>query len=624
MSFQDQLAKQVAALPAKSIVHLLRTRVVESANARAARGRKNGVWSELTWAQLGQRVRNMANGLLASGLQPGDRVCIFSPTRLEWALLDLAISYAGGVTVPNYASNTIEETVFILENSGSTLAFADNDEREKSQEGGRLTRLVKAKPRVPAVRELFVIDEESLGQHPASSLAALEKKGEAYAAANPGALEARADAIDPYQPNCFIYTSGTTGNPKGVMLAHYSIVFECVALGQMNLMKPDDTMLLFLPMAHVFGKVAAAAWVALGFEMAFCDNVDKIMEYAAEAKPTVLPAVPRIFEKVYAGVIQKATSAPGVKGKLAKWAMGQFDQWAEAKMKGQEYSSLGLSLAKKLVFSKIAALLKERLGGRIKLCISGSAPLARKIAYFFEFNDLLILEAYGLTENAAGATANRPEKNKIGTVGAPFPGTELRLDPSDGEILLRGPHVMRGYWQNPEATKEVLGDDGWFRTGDIGEVDSEGYVRITDRKKDLIKTSGGKYIAPQNLENLLKANSSIISQVMIHGDRRKFVTALVTVSEEPVKALLAQQGVTGLSYADMAKHATVRTELQKVFDGLNATLPSYETIKNFGVLPRDFTIEDGELTPSLKVKRKVVTKKFIEVLDGFYGEKLEV
>ncbi len=621
MTYQEQLSAQVSRFSSKSLVHMFRARVKASGSKRAARGRKNDVWTAYTWNELDARVRNLAHGLMELGLKAGDRVAIFGPTRTEWAIADLAIVYAGGITVPIYASNTAEECVFILENSGAVLAFCDHDEGEKGAPG-RLSRLLTACQKVPACRQVIAFDAEAVGAKSALAMSAVEKSGQAWGEGHAGELDARAEAVTAFDPACFIYTSGTTGNPKGVVLAHHTFVYESWALNDMGIMKAEDTMLLFLPMAHVFGKTAAAAWVGLGFDMAFCDNVDKLLEYAAQTRPTVLPAVPRIFEKVYAGVIQKAVSTPGLKGKLAAWAMGQFDEYAKARMEGREYSSLQLTLARKLVFSKISQTLKERLGGNMRLCVSGSAPLARKIAYFFEFNDLLIIEAYGLTENCAGATANRIEKNKIGTVGKAFPDTELKLA-SDGEILLRGPHVMKGYWQNPTATAEVLDADGWFKTGDIGEIDGDHYVRITDRKKDLIKTSGGKYIAPQFLENGLKASSPLISQVMIHGDKRKYVSCLFTLNEEAARRFLTEKGQTPGSLPEVAKAAPLQAELQRLVDELNKTLPSYETVKRFVVLPGDFSIESGELTPSLKIKRKVITTRYMKELDSMYDEKLD-
>ncbi len=620
MSYQQQLEERVSKLKSKSLVHLFREQVAKSGPRRAARAKKNGAWFSKTWAELDTHVRDLANGLLELGLKPGERVAIFGLTAMEWAIADLAVISAGGVTVPIYASNTVDETVYILENSGAVMGFADSDTGEKGAPG-RLTRLLESQKRVPALTQVICFDDAAVGSKPAKKLSEVEKSGRAWGLAHAEVLDQRANAITPFDPACFIYTSGTTGNPKGVVLAHHAFVFEAEALNEMSLMKSSDSMLLFLPLAHVFGKTSISAWIGLGFDLAFCDNVDKILEYAAEAKPTVLPAVPRIFEKVYAGVIQKATSAPGIRGTLAKWALGEFDKYARARMDGKTYDSFALGLAKRLVFTKIAATLKERLGGNIQLCVSGSAPLARKIAYFFEFNNLVIIEAYGLTENCAGATSNRLNKNKIGTVGAAFPGTEVKIA-EDGEILLRGPHLMKGYWRNEEATKEVLGDDGWFKTGDIGEMDSDGYVRITDRKKDLIKTSGGKYIAPQNLENALKAASPLVSQVMIHGDRRKYVSALVTITEDAAKKLLTDKGLTPPAYSELTQHAEVQTALQKIFDELNSTLPSYETVKKFKVLKADFTVEGGELTPSLKVKRKVVTQRYMGELDSMYDEKL--
>jgi long-chain acyl-CoA synthetase len=621
MSYPEQLKAQVSKLKHSSMVHMFRDRVKASGPKRACRGRKNNVWSELTWDQLNVRVRDLAHGLMELGVKSGDRVAVFGPTRMEWAIADLAILSVGAITVPIYASNTVDECVYILEDSGAVAAFCDHDDGEKGAKG-RLTRILAASDKVKACSHVIAFDEESVGSTRAKSMASVEKSGKAWGLAHAGELDARGDALGPFDTACFIYTSGTTGNPKGVVLAHHTFIFEGQALFEMQLMKPSDVMLLFLPLAHVFGKTAAATWLGLGFELAFCDNVDKLLEYAGEVKPTVLPAVPRIFEKVYSVVIQKAVSSPGIKGKLAAWALGEFDQYARARMDGKEYSSIGLTIAKALVFKKISAGLKERLGGNIELCVSGSAPLARKIAYFFEFNGLKIIEAYGLTENCAGATANRIEKTKIGTVGMPFPGTELKLA-EDGEILLRGPHLMKGYWNNEAATKEVLGEDGWFKTGDIGEVDSDGFVKITDRKKDLIKTSGGKYIAPQNLENALKASSPVISQVLIHGDRRKYVSALFTLNEDNARALLTEQGQTAGSSEELAKHPAVRKVLQTVVEELNKTLPSYETVKKFEVLPKDFTLEGGELTPSLKVKRKVVTTRYMTVLDSMYDEKLD-
>jgi long-chain acyl-CoA synthetase len=606
----------------RNLVELFHERVRTSTTQRAAMYKVGSTWKDMSWSELGRRVKELSNGLIARGVQPGDRVALFGATRLEWCIADFAIIAAGAITVPIYASNTAEECQFIIENAGCKIVVVDGDYGERGAPG-RLTRIIQVREKVSTVGTIITFDKDAAtGKTNVVGMEDVEAEGVKYAADHPGDYDARVGAIKPEQPACFIYTSGTTGNPKGVVLTHRGWVYEAQCVGETGLMRPDEVVLLFLPMAHSFGKVVQAAWLGLGFNMAFCDNVDKLLEYASEVKPTVLPAVPRIFEKVYAGVIQKATTQPGIKGKLATWAMKEFDQYATARTEGKEYSSLGFSLAKALVFKKVGEQVKQRVGGRIRLFVSGSAPLAKKIAYFFELNDILILEGYGLTETSAGTCVNRPTKNKIGTVGPCFPGSELKIA-EDGEVLIKGPAVMTGYFNNDEATKDAFTADGWFKTGDIGELDADGYLKITDRKKDLIKTSGGKYIAPQNLENALKT-SPIISQVMVHGDRRKYVSALVTISEDVGKKLLQEKGVSYTSYEAMTKRDEVAAEVKKAFDALNATLPSYETIKRWAILDKDLTLESGDLTPTLKVKRKIVTQKYMEVLNGLYdGERLD-
>jgi long-chain acyl-CoA synthetase len=604
---------------ARHLIDMLHERARLNEGKRAAQYKTAEGWKDITWGELHTRVRNAACGLLARGVKPGDRLAVFGSTRLEWCIADLAIIATGGITVPIYASNTTEECQYILENSGARGIFIDNDQGEKGAPG-RLTRILKAKASLPALQDIFTFDAMESAE-PLHVLAKLEAEGAAFHATNPRAYSTSVDGIAPDSPACFIYTSGTTGNPKGVVLTHKSWVYESECVRSVGLMLPDEKVLLFLPMAHSFGKVIQASWLGLGYVCAFCDNVDNLSAYLMETRPTVLPAVPRVFEKIYSGVMSKALATPGLKGMIAAWALKEFDAYAAARKKGEEYSSLGLAIGKKLVFKNIAKTLRERMGGNIRLCVSGSAPLASKIAYFFELNDLLILEGYGLTETAAGATVNRPDKNKIGTVGSPFPGCELKLA-ADGEILIKGPNVMKEYFNNPEATKEAFDAEGYFKSGDIGELDADGYLKITDRKKDLIKTSGGKYIAPQNLENALKT-TQIISQVMIHGDRRKYVSALVTLNEDVAKKVLAGKGVSGISYVEMTQRPEVLAEIQAAFDALNQTLPSYETVKKFRVLEHDLTLESGDLTPTLKVKRKVVTTKYMKVLDSMYDEPMD-
>jgi long-chain acyl-CoA synthetase len=359
-----------------------------------------------------------------------------------------------------------------------------------------------------------------------------------------------------------------------------------------------------------------AAWLSMGFKMVFAESVDKLMANLMETHPTVLPAVPRVFEKVYNNVVANGSAAPGLKGRLFRWAFSLFDEYAEAKQQGREPPQLGLALARRLVFSKVRATLDQKLGGHMRAFISGGAPLSRKIAWFFDLLGYKVVEGYGLTETSAATCANRLENLKIGTVGPPMPGSEVKIA-SDGEILIRGPGVMKGYYKNEAATAEVLEPDGWLHSGDIGEVDVEGYIRITDRKKDIIVTAGGKNVSPQNIENALKT-FPLISQAVVQGDRRKYLVVLVTVSEEPARKLLADQGITVDSYAELTRRPEISAAVQEIIDKVNVQLPSYSSIKRFAVMETDFSQETGELTPSLKVKRKHVSQKYKSLLDGLY------
>ncbi|MCJ7795421.1 MAG: AMP-dependent synthetase/ligase, partial [Thermoleophilia bacterium] len=381
------------------------------------------------------------------------------------------------------------------------------------------------------------------------------------------------------------------------------------------LVLPDDVILLFLPMAHSFAKVIEAVWFGQGATAAFVESLEKIVDNASEIKPTVMPSVPRIFEKAYDAVLAKGLAAPGVKGWLFGLAMNGFDAWVDGKAKGMEVKTVGFRIGEKLVFPKLAAALSERYGGRMRLFLSGGAPLSAKINWFFTLLGFTLLEGYGLTETSAGTFVNPIGKNKIGTVGPPVPGTQVKIA-EDGEVLIKGGGVMKEYYRRPEATAEVL-KDGWLYTGDIGELDADGYLKITDRKKDLIKTSGGKYIAPQNLENELKGDP-LISQAVVHGDNRKFVTVLITLSEENARRWATEQGIA----EDEPLHANpkMRARIQQAVDALNAKQASYSSIKKFAILELDFTQERGDLTPTLKVKRKVVTERHKKVLDSFYND----
>jgi long-chain acyl-CoA synthetase len=573
-----------------------------------------GRWEDVPWGKLIEDVKALSAGLVALGVKPGDRVAIFANTSMQWLLCDLAISAAQAVCVPIYSSNTPDEARYILNDSESVFAFVDNDEKDAKQ-AGRLSRLRQRLGECPTVRKVIVFEGAVSGDRE-MTLAEMVAKGQAEHQARPAAFEERVRAVTAEDLCCFIYTSGTTGNPKGVMLTHGNWAYQAVATRSIGLMTPADSVMLFLPLAHSFAQVVKAAWLGMGFRLIIAESVDKLLANLVETRPTVLPAVPRVFEKVYNNVVANGSAAPGMKGKLFRWAFKLFDEYVDAKNQGREYSSLGFVLAKKLVFSKVRATLDEKLGGNMRVFISGGAPLSKKIAYFFDLLGFKVVEGYGLTETSAPAAANRPEKIKIGTVGPPMPGTEVKIAP-DGEILIRGPCVMKGYYKNEAATKEALDAEGWFHSGDIGELDADNYVRITDRKKDIIVTAGGKNVAPQNLENTLK-NFPLISQAMVYGDQRPFLVVLITVAEDPAKKVLQDKGVTPGSYAEMSKRPEIREAVQDIINKVNAEQPPYSTMKKFHVMDADFTQESGELTPTLKVKRKFASQKYKAIIDGLY------
>ncbi|HEY1549060.1 MAG TPA: long-chain fatty acid--CoA ligase [Kofleriaceae bacterium] len=568
----------------------------------------NDSWRSMTWRQSGERVKAIAAGLVTLGLHREERVGILSNTRLEWLLADLGILSAGGATTTVYPSSTAEECAFILADSDTKYVFVEDTKQ--------LDKLRAHKAEMPKLEKIILIDGAASDDW-AITLADLEAKGAELLAKDPRTVDELVAGIVGTQLATLIYTSGTTGKPKGVRLLHECWAYCADAIEAINLWTADDVQYLWLPMSHSFGKVLLAGHIASGSVTAVDGRIPKLVDNLKVVRPTLMAAVPRIFEKVYNTIIERAKKGSPLKIKIFEWAIATGKEGSKVRQQGREPSgllALKLKIADRLVFDTI----KQTFGGRVRYFISGSAPLSREIAEFFHACGILILEGYGLTESSASSVVNRANKFEFGTVGMPMPGTTVKLAPEDGEILMKSPGIMQGYHNLPEATAEALTADGWLRTGDIGEIDARGFIKITDRKKDLIKTSGGKYIAPQHIEGKLKATCPYLSQVIVHGDKRNFVTALVTLDEEAIMKWAKTKNISG-SYAEVVAKPETKELLEPYFAEVNKSLAKYETVKQFAILPKDLTVDEGELTPSLKVKRKVVEKKYSTMLDKMYA-----
>jgi long-chain acyl-CoA synthetase len=525
-------------------------------------------WREVSWEEAGGRVDALARGLLAHGVGHGDAVAILAATSLEWVLLDWAAMSIGAVVVGLYPTNSAKECEYILDHSEAVLAFADTDEQAAKLHGARLREVV-----------LF------------RNLDRLEEEGRAGA-------ETPLPEVAEDDLATLIYTSGTTGPPKGCMLTHRNLVAAATHVDR-RVTLPDDVILLFLPLAHSFGRLVHQSSAFHGFTTALLADPARAAEALPAVRPTVLPAVPRVYEKIHAGVLSQLERAGGAKAAIGRWALGVGVEASRRRREGRSIlPALRLQewLADRLVFAKI----RQKLGGRLRLGISGAAPLSIDVLEFFHALGILVVEGYGMTETASSATVNNPEDFRFGTVGPPVDGCEIAIA-DDGEILLRSPTVFAGYFKDPEATRAALTGDGWLRTGDVGELDADGFLKITDRKKDLIITAGGKNISPQNLENALKT-SRFVAQALVVGDRRPYVTALVTLEPAEVEA-------SGRDPQEL---------VQELVDEVNRDRARVEQIKRFAILPRDFLQEEGEVTPTLKLKRRVVQEHFADEIEALY------
>jgi long-chain acyl-CoA synthetase len=593
---------------APNLSRLILDRVAASPDKPAFGSPTDGGWSTITWREAGDEMMKLAAGLIALGLTLEDRVAIACSTRTEWILADGAVMLAGGANTTIYPSTSDDDFAYIMNDSGARFLIAeDAKQADKAlSQRGQIAELTK----------VILVDGEGDGDF-VISWAQVRELGVAKLAEDPKVVEDRVGQITPATLATMIYTSGTTGRPKGVMLPHSNWVFQASSIEALGILVPDDVHFLWLPLSHVFGKVLLAAQYQIGFVTYTDGRVPNIVANLPVVQPTVMAGVPRIFEKIYQGANAKAKAGGGAKAKIFSWA---FSTSADIKAKQRAGQGAGplagvqMAVADKLVFSKIKAL----TGGRVRLFVSGSAALNKDVARWFDAAGLPIIEGYGLTENTAAACIVRPDDMAFGTVGQPFPGTLVKIA-EDGEVLLKGPHVMQGYWNLPEANAEALLPDGWLATGDIGVLDEAGRLKITDRKKDLVKTSGGKYIAPGQIAAQFKVISPLASNLVVHANNRNYATALVSLDPEALQKFADERGLSG-DFAALTQSPEVHARVQADVDTLNAQLNRWETIKKFTILPRDLSEEEGELTASLKVKRKVVEEHFADLLDKMYQD----
>jgi long-chain acyl-CoA synthetase len=595
-----------------SVAEMFMNRVRATPNREAYRYPTDGDWTSLTWQQTAEMVRDYAAGLISLGIEPEQRVGIASLTRMEWVLADLAIMCAAGATTTVYQTTPVEDVVFILHDSETRVVFAEDDTQ--------VEKILTGRERLPLLTHIVVFEGSKADGDAILTLDDLAARGKALLAEQPDVVDQRVAHVQPEHLATLIYTSGTTGRPKGVQLTNGNWVYEADAADQLNIFTPEDLQFLWLPLAHSFGKLLQVAQLKLGFPTAVDGRVEKIVDNLGEVRPTLMGAPPRIFEKVYAKVLAGVEEEGGAKLRIFHWAVGVGKRAAALRREGKPVPillNLQYGIADRLVFAK----LRERMGGRVKYFISGAAALNKEMGEWFDAAGITILEGYGLTETSAGTFVNRPESYRFGFIGEPVPGTEYRID-DDGELLIKGPGVMRGYHNMPEQTDEVFTADGYFRTGDIAGVE-HGLVKITDRKKDLFKTSGGKYVAPSLIEASFKSICPYASQIVVHGDRRHFVSALVALDPESVQHWAVHEGIIteeqqGDAYAAVIAHPKTTEMVQRYIDDLNEHLPRWETIKKFTLLTADLTVEAGELTPSMKLKRKHVEQKYMEHLDSMY------
>jgi long-chain acyl-CoA synthetase len=555
-------------------------------------------WRDVSWADADGRIRDYANGFLARGIGKGDAFAILAQTSLDWALLDFALAQVGAVVIPIYANSSAADIGYLLGHSDAVgIVCEDGAQRAKVEDGAT---------QLPALREILAFDQ----------LDELAATGRTFAEANPAALDDAVARLAEDDLYTIIYTSGTTGPPKGCMISHRNYYAMASVVDSMDsYLHEDDLMLLYLPLAHNFGKLMLLEGAHAGFTIAFLSDPLRVADALLEVRPTVLPSVPRVYEKIHSAVVARFDEETGLRKRLIDWALPIGREVSRLRAEGKSVPlalALRHGVADRLVFAKVRA----RLGGRLQTPISGGAPLSREVADFFDTVGVQIIEGYGLTECTTACTSNRPDRNRFGTVGTPLPGAEIRIA-DDGEILVRGETGFQGYYKDAEATAATFTDDGWLKTGDVGSIDADGFLTITDRKKDIIVTAGGKNVAPQNIESNLKA-SKFVSQALVIGDRRPYLTSLVTLDAAEIGRWAAERGIEG-DVATLARDPQVTELVQGIVDDVNASRSRFEQVKRFALLPRDFTMDAGEVTPTLKLRRRACAEHFQAEIDRLYS-----
>jgi long-chain acyl-CoA synthetase len=575
-------------------------------NPRAQMVRRDGRWEAISSQEFLRRVAGLSTALVELGVKPGDRVGLFSANRPEWHTADFAITGAGGVTVPVYFNESPDRTTYILKHCGAKVVFVVGVPQ--------LQKLLAVRAKLPELEQIVVADGG--GDVPSECLR-YETLIAGASAADISSFRMRVSQVLPGQLASLIYTSGTTGEPKGVMLTHTNFCSNVTDVGHDFQLNPaEDVALSFLPLAHVYGRTMDYIYIFQGAALAYVESVDAVAQALLEVRPTITAAVPRFFEKIYARLVEQGSKNTGVKRMLFDWAMRVAEMSAQWRA-SQRHANLAVTLQQKLADALVYRKIRIGMGGRLRLISSGGAPLSKELAEFFWAVGIPIYQGYGLTETSPIVSSNYPE-NRMGSSGKPIPNVQVRAV-EDGEILVKGPCVMQGYYKNPEATREVLSEDGWFRTGDIGYLDKDNYLFITDRKKDLIKTAAGKFVAPQPIENALKTSPYILN-AMVVGDKRKFIVALIVPNPATVAAKAADQGIKFASNAELAAHPWVHGLIDSEVKRLTVHLAQYETVKRFALLPEDFTFDNGSLTFTLKLKRRVVEQQYAPVIESLYAD----